>query len=102
MIAVVSLEPSVDDLANFDIIKKVSYAWQLLGTRLGQTQNELDNYSRISQMDNDTCCTRVFQHWISNGGSKHYPLSWQSVCDLLCAIGHRGTAGELRLALAAK
>ena len=87
------------NLANFDIIKKVKSMWRELGTRLGQSQSDLDNFSR---MQHDDACTSVFEHWIRNDGSDFYPLSWQSVCNVLCAVDHRGTAGELKLALAAK
>ena len=90
------------NLANFEIIKKVKSVWRELGTRLEQSQSDLDNFSRRQQMDDYACCTSVFERWIRNDGSDFYPLSWQSVCNVLCAVDHRGTAGELKLALAAK
>ena len=102
MLLLFSLEPTVADLANFDIIKKVKSVWWKLGTHLGQSQSDLVNFSQRPQMDDYACCTSVFEHWIRNDGSDYYPLSWQSVCSVLCAVDHRGTAGELKLALAAK
>ena len=92
----------MDNLANFDIIKEVKHLWRDLGTRLGQSQGDLDSFSRKHQMDDSACCTGVFDAWIRNDGTNFYPLSWQSVCDVLCAVDHRGTAGELKLALAEK
>lgn len=93
-------KPTTSKLTNLGIIGKVSANWHNLGTRLEISVNDLDGYKSKSQNGNDVCCTRVFEHWINNDGSKEYPLSWQSVCDILCAIEHRGTAKELKISLA--
>lgn len=49
-----------------------SVKWRKLGRCFGLSTNELDNYATFSMLDNSTCCERVFDYWVTNGG---YPLS---------------------------
>ena len=80
-----------------DVISAVSSKWHRLGLRLGQTEAELSSYTTKSMLDEHTCCVKVFSHWIDNGGRPpHYPLSWDGVYKVLVAIGHRGTADDMR------
>lgn len=93
--------PTIDKLAIFRIIDNVSDKWQDIGTHLGVSQTEQDNFRTKSILENATCCTLVFDHWIKNGGHPpHYPLSWEGVYDVLCAINHRGTADNMKECLA--
>ena len=90
----------VSGLTQLGIIKKVSSQWRTLGVCLGQSMNALDNYERKEMLDNIKCCMRVFDSWINSGGTSGYPLCWKSVYDVLCAIGHQGTAEDVKSALA--
>jgi hypothetical protein len=85
-------------LSQSGIISKVSSQWRPLGLRFGLSTNTLDGYEKKAMLDNDTCCEKVFDHWINNGGHPPtYPLSWKGLHAVLCDIGHRGTAQELNL-----
>ena len=89
----------MDNLTQLGIIGGggVSSEWRKLGRYLGQSTSELDSYSRESMLNNNTCCKRVFNHWINNDGHPpHYPLTWKGLYDVLCAIGHRGTAENMK------
>lgn len=69
--------------------------WKQLGLRLGQGLSVLDDFEQKDR-GNINCCVRVFDKWIKNGGSRHYPLTWKSVYDVLCTIDHRGTADDMK------
>ena len=92
--------PTLSSLTQLDVVKKVSTEWRQLGVRLGQSMSDLDNYEKKEMLDNIKCCLRVFDSWINSGGTSLYPLSWKSVYNILCAIDHRGTAEDMKSALA--
>lgn len=91
--------PTIGDLTQLGIVEKVSPDWRRIGCLLGQSQSALDNYERQEMRNTITCCTKVFDHWINDNGSKNYPLSWNGVNQLLCKIEHRGTAQEMKTSL---
>jgi hypothetical protein len=82
-----------------NIIDSVSSKWRKLGLLLDQTTNVLDGYDRMAMLDNNRCCEWVFNKWINNGGTKLYPMTWEGVYNVLCAIGHRATADVMKSAL---
>lgn len=93
-------KPSMAHLAQLGIIDTVSSDWWMLGIKLGQSPNDLRDYQTKAMLDNKTCCTLVFDHWMKNGGlPPTYPLSWAGVYAALCAIGHRGTADSMKAKL---
>jgi hypothetical protein len=87
--------PSVQSLTQLDIIQKVSAEWRQLGHHFGMSVTGLDNIEKKAQFDNLSCCERVFDHWINCDGTPDYPLSWDSVYNVLCAIGYRGIANDM-------
>lgn len=90
-------KPNLSDLTHLDIIKACSPVWRQLGARLGITTGEMDNYTKQAMLDNIQCCERVFDHWINNDGyPPNYPLNWMSVYNVLCAVGHRKIADEMK------
>ena len=76
--------PSIGELTHFGIINKVSTKWRDLGRLLELTTSELDGYEKQAMLDNETCCERVIDHWINNGGNSHYPLSYNGIHHALC------------------
>ena len=71
-----------------------------IGLRFGLSMNILDGFRTKEMLDNTGCCVRVFDSWINNGGTDKYPDTWKGVYDVLCDIGHRGTANDMKADLA--
>ena len=69
-------KPSMDKLAELGVLSKVSSEWRNLGLLFGQSTSDLDNFRSKAMLDNKECCERVFDKWINDDGSLHYPLSW--------------------------
>lgn len=93
-------KPTVTELMNMGIINKVSSKWMDIGLRFGLSMNELDGFRTREMLDNTGCCVRVFDSWINNGGTAAYPVTWRSIYNVLCDIGNRGAANEMKTDLA--
>lgn len=91
----------MDNPILLDVIDEVRAEWYKLGLRMGQKIADLENFRTKAVNDNYTCCTWVVNYWINNHGHPpHYPLSWNGLYDVLVAIGHSGTAENMRTKLA--
>ena len=88
-------KPSMDKLAELGVLSQVSSKWWHLGLLFGQSTSDLDNFKSKAMLDNKECCERVFDKWINDDGSLHYPLSWEGLFKVLCKIGHGRTAIDI-------
>ena len=77
------------------VLSKMSPEWRQLGLLLGQSTSDLDNFKSKAMLDNDECCERVFDKWINDDGSPHYPLSWEGLFKALRNIGYGRTAIDI-------
>ena len=88
-------KPSMTKLAELGVISKVNSEWRQLGLLFGQSTSDLDNFKSKAMLDNKECCERVFDKWINDDGSLHYPLSWEGLFKVLRKIGHGRTAMDI-------
>ena len=88
-------KPSMTKLAELGVLSKVSSEWRHLGLLFGQSTSDLDNFKSKAMLDNKECCERVFDKWINDDGSLHYPLSWKELFKVLRKIGHGRTAMDI-------
>ena len=65
---------------------------------LGIGSPKLDNL-RSSRADNVSSCRSVFKDWIANEGHPEYPVSWDSICELLNDVQKGEVAKKLKEAL---
>ena len=82
------------------VFGKVNATWREIGIRFGIGLGTLDGYQRMEMLDNAGCCVRVFDSWIAKSGTTNYPMSWKGVYDVLCDVGHRGAADDMKADLA--
>ena len=85
-----------------EIVQTVNAKWRTIGLLLGQSVGDLDVYERHGGPVDD-CCSRIFDRWINNNGyPPEYPLSWESLKNLLRDVQHSSAADTLKRALSSK
>lgn len=74
--------PTMQYLAQYEVLTKAQGQWQQIGNLLGQN-GQLAGYAAVEHNNPYGIITRVFQAWMNNGGTTTYPLSWQGLGGIL-------------------
>ena len=77
---------------------KVSARWQQFGLALDLTPNQLDALDRQYRGDAFLSWNRVMDHWCQ-GGSAHYPPTWEGLYTLLKDMQYGQIAVDLEAAV---
>ena len=77
----------------FHLLKKIQGKWENIGTLLGVSLNNINNYET-----NEQKCKYVLNEWLENGSSE-YPVEWDGLIKLLQDVSMKVVAEELREAL---
>ena len=83
----------------FRLIKKVSARWYEFGLLLGADFNELDSWESQYRGDADMCWIRVIDNWLTRGGSRDYPATWEGLYSLLDDLEFGSVAVKLKKAV---
>ena len=57
--------------------------WKDIGYQLGLSDGEIQAIKKDQQGDSFECCRSVMLSWLEKGGTKDYPVKWDSILELL-------------------
>ena len=77
----------------------VSAEWMEFGRRVGLPMNRLKGWERQFHEDSRRCWWEVMQHWLNDGGTKHYPDTWEGLYTLVRDCGFPQVATSLHKVL---
>ena len=90
------------EVQTLNIINQVASQWWNIGILLGFTMPELETLQQKAMNDSIQSCRHVFSQWIDKGGHPKYPLTWNSLHELLVDIQKDSLAKQLSQALTSK
>jgi hypothetical protein len=67
----------------FSLEDMVSAEWMKFGLRVSLTMNRLKGWERQFHEDSTRCWREVMEHWLNNGGTEHYPTTWEGLYTLV-------------------
>ena len=83
-------------LQRFRLRDKIHSHWEDIGIRLGLTLNEMDAWQQECLGKVARCCTKVFEHWLTSGGTEDYAATWEGLYRLLEDIDCATIAEDLK------
>ena len=83
----------------FRLVKRVSAKWYDFGMLLGVGLNELDAWEIQYRADATRCWNKVMDNWLTTGGSRDYPATWEGLRVLLDDLDFGNVAMDLNRAL---
>ena len=85
----------------FRLVDKASAKWQLFGTLLGVSSNNLTAWEVEHQRNAVSCWNKVMNFWLTGGGSSEYPISWEGLFILLADADLSEVAKDMEIAVCA-
>jgi hypothetical protein len=67
----------------FSLEDMVSAKWMKFGLRVGLTMNRLESWEEQYNKNASRCWLKVMGHWLNNGGTEHYPATWEGLYTLV-------------------
>jgi hypothetical protein len=83
-------------MQSFRLRDKIHSHWEDIGIQLDLTLNQLDAWREECLGKVGRCCTRVFEHWLTSGGTPDYEASWDGLYKLLEDINCAAIAERLK------
>ena len=82
------------------VVDQVSSKWREFGMLLGFSHDQLDAWRDQHLADANKCWNRVINQWLTEGGSRRYPATWEGFYALLRDTRFRNIAKKLKNAVA--
>ncbi len=86
-------------MKTFALVYKVSAKWQEFGTRLGQDLNQMKSWAEKHRGNGIKIWKEVMDCWLTEGGTRDYPATWEGLYSLLDGLNLSAVAVELRHAV---
>ena len=81
------------------LVNEVSADWHDFGLLLGLKLKQLDAWDAQYRGDVRMCWNKVMEHWLTEGGSRDYPATWEGLYTLLKDLNFTKVAEILKRAV---
>ena len=81
------------------VVNEVGAKWYDFGMLLGLNLSQLNSWNVQYQADASKCWNTVIDQWLSQGGTRDYPATWEGLYTLLRDTGYTKVAQKLKNAV---